>query len=184
MRLYPRAALLAWFALVAVSAWWIAQRAVFTNDLTAFLPASSGRAERLLVEQLRSGGASRTMLVAIEGGEPAQLARSSRELARSLAADRRFEYVNNGAAEYIQPARELTFGNRYLLSPAVTAERFSEESLRRALRENLEQIGSFAGMAFKAMLTRDPTGELMKIAEGAAQAAPASRHGVWFSADG
>jgi len=124
------------------------------------------------------------MLVAIEGGEPAQLARSSRELARSLAADRRFEYVNNGAAEYIQPARELTFGNRYLLSPAVTAERFSEESLRRALRENLEQIGSFAGMAFKAMLTRDPTGELMKIAEGAAQAAPASRHGVWFSADG
>ena len=184
MRLYPRAALLAWFALVAASGWWIARHAVFTNDLTAFLPASSGRAERLLVEQLRSGGASRTMLVAIEGGKPAQLARSSRELARALAADRRFEYVTNGAAEYIQPARELTIGNRYLLSPAVTAERFSEESLRQALRENLEQIGSFAGMAFKATLVRDPTGELRKIAEGAAQSAPASRHGVWFSADG
>lgn len=184
MKLYPRAALLAWFALVAASAWWIARQAVFTNDLTAFLPASSGRAERLLVEQLRAGGASRTLLVAIEGGEPAQLARSSRELARALAADRRFEYVTNGAAEYIQPARELTFRNRYLLSPAVNAEGFSEESLRQALRESLAQMASFAGLAFKATLARDPTGELMKIAEGAAQAAPASRHGLWFSADG
>ena len=122
MRHYPRAALFAWFALVAASAWWIARNAVFTNDLTAFPPASSGRAERLLVEQLRAGVASRTLLVAIEGGEPAQLARSSRELARSLAADRRLEYITNGAAEYTRPARELAFSNRYLLSPAVTAE--------------------------------------------------------------
>ena len=107
MRLSGRTALLAWLAIVAASAWWTARHVVFTADLTAFLPAASGRLERLLVEQLRSGVASRTMLIAIEGGAPPELARFSRELARALAADRRFDYVINGAAEFTQGAREF-----------------------------------------------------------------------------
>ena len=184
MRLYSRTALLAWLALVAASAWWIARHVGFTADLSAFLPATSGRLERLLVDQLREGVASRTMLIAIEGGAPPELARLSRELARALAADRRFDYVTNGAAEFIQGARELGLKHRYLLSPTVSAERFSEQSLARALRENLERLATLEGTAFKSMLARDPTGELRSLAEAAGQGAPASRHGVWFSADG
>lgn len=184
MKSYPRAALLAWLVLVGASAWWMARYAVFSNDLTAFLPSSSGRAEQLLVEQLRAGVASRTLLIGIEGDDPAKLARSSRELARALAADRRFDYVTNGAAEFTLAARELGLKHRYLLSPAGDAGRFGEESLRRALSEGLEQLSSLAGMATKATLARDPTGELHKIAEAAGQGAPASRHGAWFSADG
>ena len=184
MRLHSRTALLAWLALVAASAWWIARHAVFTADLSAFLPATSGRLERLLVDQLREGVASRTMLIAIEGGAPPELARFSRELARSLAADRRFDYVTNGAAEFIQGARELGLKHRYLLSPTVSAERFSEQSLARALRENLERLATLEGTAFKGMLARNPTGELRSLVEAAGQGAPASRHGVWFSADG
>jgi predicted exporter len=184
VKLYRRTALLAWFAIVAASVWWTARHVVFTADLTAFLPAASGRLERLLVEQLSEGVASRTMLVAIEGGAPAELARLSRELARALAADRRFSYVTNGAAEFIQGARELGLEHRYLLSPTVSAERFSEPSLARALRENLERLATLEGTAFKATMARDPTGELRSLAEAAGQGAPASRHGVWFSADG
>ncbi|TMH26031.1 MAG: hypothetical protein E6H61_00445 [Betaproteobacteria bacterium] len=184
MRLSGRAALLAWLAIVAASAWWTARHVVFTADLTAFLPAASGRLERLLVEQLRSGVASRTMLIAIEGGAPPELARFSRELARALAADRRFDYVINGAAEFTQGARELGLRYRYLLSTTSSAERFSEQSLARALRENLERLATLEGAAFKATLARDPTGELRSLVEAAVQGAPASRHGVWFSGDG
>ncbi len=184
MRTYRRTALLAWLALVAASAWWTARHVVFTSELTAFLPASSGRLERLLVEQLRAGVASRTMLIAIEGGASAELARLSRELARSLAADRRFDYVTNGGAEFTQGARELGLKHRYLLSPTVSTERFSEQSLARALRENLERLATLEGAVFKGTLARDPTGELRSLAEAAGQGAPASRHGVWFSGDG
>jgi predicted exporter len=181
---YPRASLLIWIALVAASAWWIARHAVFTNELTAMLPTSGSRTQQLLLEQLRSGGASRTLLLAIEGDDPAGLARASGALARSLAADRRFDYVTNGSAEYTRAARERLIRYRYLLSPAVNAAQFSEESLRRALRENFEQLASLPGLAFKAMLARDPTGELRRIAEASIRDAPASRHGVWFSPDG
>jgi predicted exporter len=59
VRLYSRTALFAWLAIVAASAWWTARHVAFTADLTAFLPAASGRLERLLVEQLRAGVASR-----------------------------------------------------------------------------------------------------------------------------
>src|SRR5260221_419185 len=100
----------------------------FPADITAFPPAASGRLERLLVEQLREGVASRTMLVAIEGGAPAELARLSRGLARALAADRRFDYVTNGAAEFTQEARELGLNNRYLLSRQVTPRLFATRS--------------------------------------------------------
>src|SRR5712691_3332790 len=184
MSLHSRTALIAWLAIVAASAWWTARHVAFTADLTAFLPASSGRLERLLVEQLREGVASRTMLIAVEGGAPPELARLSRELARALAADRRFDYVTNGAAEFTQGARELGLRHRYLLSPTASAERFGEQSLARALREDLERLASLEGTAFKAMIARDPTGELRSLAETAGQGAPASRHGVWFSGDG
>lgn len=169
---------------MAASAWWIARHAVFTSELTAMLPSSGSRTQQLLLEHLRSGGASRTLLLAVEGGEPGDLARASSGLAHALAADRRFDYVTNGSAEYNRAARERVIRYRYLLSPAVSTEQFSEESLRRALRENLSQLSSLSGLAFKATLTQDPTGELRKIAEASIRDAPASRHGVWFSPDG
>jgi predicted exporter len=182
--LYPRAALALWLALLAGSAWWIARHTEFSNELTAFLPASSGRTGQLLVGQLRSGSGSRTLLIALEGGEPAQLAQASRTLAAALAADPRFVYVVNGAAESVRAARELLLRRRYLLSPAVGPGRFGEESLRRALEEDVAQLGSVAGLAFKSTLAADPTGELRAIAAASAQGAPASRYGVWFSGDG
>ncbi|HEY6239599.1 MAG TPA: MMPL family transporter, partial [Burkholderiales bacterium] len=124
------------------------------------------------------------MLVAIEGGAPSELARLSGELARALAADRRFDYVTNGAAQFTERARELGLRYRYLLSPALAAESFGERSLARVLRENLERLATLEGTAFKATIARDPTGELRALAETVGQGAPASRHGVWFSGDG
>ena len=184
MKLYPRVALLVWLGLLAASIWWIARHTAFTNELTAVLPASGTQMERRLLEHLRSGVASRTMFIALEGGDPQKLARASRELADTLASDCRFDFVSNGAVERTRPARELVIRHRYLLSPAVEEGRFSEASLRRALKENLDQLASLEGLAFRSVLTRDPTGELRSLVEASMQGAPASRHGVWFSPDG
>ena len=184
MKSYPRAALLAWLLLVGASAWWVARHTAFTTDLSAFLPKSGSLQQQRLIEHLRSGGASRTMLIGLEGAGPDELADASRTLVRALASDPRFDFVTNGDVEHTQPARELVLKYRYLLSPAVEPGRFGEESLRGALRENLNLLTSLAGLALKEMLARDPTGELRKIGEASLQQAPASRHGVWFSQDG
>src|SRR5712691_2286256 len=114
MSLHSRTALIAWLAIVAASAWWTARHVAFTADLTAFLPASSGRLERLLVEQLREGVASRTMLIAIEGGAQPELARLSRELARALSSDRRIAQSrrNRGSGRAGLAARRLVLGRR------------------------------------------------------------------------
>lgn len=184
MKSYPRAALLAWLLLVVAGGWWIARHTVFSNDLTAFLPASGSPVEQSLVEHLRSGAASRTMMIALEGADPEKLAEASRELAGALRKDKRFDFVTNGAVEHTQAARDLVMKNRYLLSPAVDAGRFGEAPLRRALEANLDQLSSLYGIAFRAVLARDPTGELRRIGEASVQGAPAMRFGVWFSADG
>lgn len=184
MKSYPRAALLAWLLLVGASAWWVARHTAFTTDLSAFLPKSGSLQQQRLIEHLRSGGASRTMLIGLEGAGPDELARASRTLVRALAGDPRFDFVTNGGVEHTQLARELVLKYRYLLSPAVEPGRFGEESLRAALSENLDLLTSLAGLALKEVLARDPTGELRKIGEASLQQAPASRHGVWFSQDG
>ncbi|MGB5081109.1 MAG: MMPL family transporter [Burkholderiales bacterium] len=184
MKSHPRAALVAWLLLVVAGAWWIARHTTFSNDLTAFLPTSGSRTEQSLIEHLRSGAASRTLLIAVEGAEPPKLAEASRKLAAALLADRRFDFVTNGADDHTRAARDLVLRNRYLLSPAVDEGRFGEASLRRALQENLDQLASLSGLAFKGMLARDPTGELRRIGEASVQGAPATRHGVWFSENG
>ena len=81
--------------------------------------------------------------------------------------------------------REFLWRNRYLLSPAVTPERFSRGALRARLEENLRLLGSPAGMLVRRILPGDPSGELLHILERfEGQARPATRDGVWFSRDG
>ena len=60
------------FVLVAIG---IVVSARYTTDLSAFLPRSPTATQRLLVDQLREGIASRLILIGIEGAAPAERAR-------------------------------------------------------------------------------------------------------------
>ena len=160
-------------------------RAHFTADLSAFLPRAPSAQQRLLVDQLREGVISRLIIVAIEGGDATTRADISRGVAATLRRDPRFISVNNG--EPVTQARDerFVFEHRYLLSPAVTPQRFSPEGLHRALGDSLDLLSSSAGLMSKALLPRDPTGEVSAIVgqfDGEAQ--PASSNGVWASRDG
>ncbi|WP_042978045.1 MMPL family transporter, partial [Burkholderia sp. AU4i] len=160
-------------------------RAHFTADLSAFLPRSPSAGQRVLVDQLRDGIVSRLILVAIDGGDAATRAALSRRVAGTLRADPQFAAVHNGEASNDARDRQFIFDHRYLLSPAVTPQRFSAGGLHQALGDSLDLLSSSAGLVAKAMLPRDPTGEVAALVDqldGAAQ--PASRDGVWVSRDG
>jgi predicted exporter len=156
-----------------------------TADLTAFLPPAATRSQQLLVEQLRSGVAARLVLVAIEGQDTPALAQTSRALADKLRASGFFSYVNNGDAAFSSAEREIVLRYRYLLSPAVVPGHFSAARLRQALETDLQLLASPVGTLIKSNLGADPSGELPRILSASfLDAAPHSRHGVWFSADG
>jgi predicted exporter len=181
-RLVPLAA---WIAALAGAAA-IAALARYSADLSAFLPRSPSAAQQLLVDQLREGAVGRVMLLAIEGADPAARAAASRGLAERLRRDARFAYVASGAAGSLERERRLLFEHRYLLSPAVTAERFSAAGLRAAIGETLDTVASSAGGLAQSLLARDPTGEMAGLAEARLSdaAPPAMREGVWASRDG
>jgi len=174
----------AWLVLVAACIA-VISRTPFTTDISAFLPRSPTPEQRVLVEQLREGVVSRLILIGIEGAPQDALARASQRLAAALRNHASFVSVENGEDVGGAQDRDFLWRNRYLLSSAVTPERFSAGALRERLEEYLRLLGSPAGSLVRRLLPGDPSGELLHILERfEGQARPARRDGVWFSPDG
>lgn len=171
-----------WLLLLAIGATLIA-RTHFSADLSAFLPASPDARQRVLIEQLQSGVASRTLFIGIEGGKDAtQRAGVSRAVATAMRESRRFEQVQNGDTSDWTAAGSWLLDHRYQLAPDVSPERFTSAGLRDAILDTLSTLGTPAGNAVRPLLERDPTGEMQRIAEGLIPAsAPRSEAGVWVS---
>ena len=179
-----RAAILLWIAFLAACAF-VASRARFTTDLSAFLPSSPTPAQRVLVDQLREGVVSQLLLVALEGAPPERLAQMSTALADALTAAPEFLYVSDGAEERMRTDAQFLLAHRYLLSAGVTAERFSVSGLRDALDQDLSLLASPAGALLGRVLPRDPTGELLHLLDQwQPETGPHKRAGVWFSTNG
>lgn len=163
-------------------------RADFTADMSAFLPKNPSPQQQLLVDQLKSGALSRMLLVGIEGGDAPARAALSRALAEHMRQSGNFTAVRNGEAGTHDRDREILFRHRYLLSPAVTPERFSVDGLNRAIGDSIDLLASPAGLMLKNLLPRDPTGELMELIGaldgGSGGGGPHSLHGAWASRDG
>ena len=157
----------------------------FTADMSFFLPAKPTAEQQVLVDQLKEGTVSRLLMLAIEGGDEQQRADASRALRARLGERAEFVSVQNGEAARYDIDRDFLLNHRYLLSPAVNAERFTVDGLRRAIGDSVDLLTSPAGMLLKPFITRDPTGELVELLtqfSGGNQ--PASRAGVWASPDG
>ena len=163
----------------------IISRSQFTTDLSAFLPRDPTPAQQVLIEQIKDGLASRLILVGIEGADAPTRAGISKAVAARLRSDPAFVSVNNGEPVSVERDRAFLFNNRYLLSPAVTPERFSVEGLNAALGESIDLLASPAGLLVKSLLPRDPTGEMVKLLEQFnSGGGPATVDGAWASRDG
>jgi hypothetical protein len=157
----------------------------FSADMSFFLPAHPSAGQQVLVDQLREGAVTRLLMLGVSGGDAGQRAALSRELRARLASQPEFIAVRNGEAHGLDADREFLFRHRYLLSPAVTPERFSVAGLRAAIAESIDLLSSPAGLLVKRLLPQDPTGELIGLLLGLdAGAQPDSRAGVWSSRDG
>lgn len=172
-----------WIVVLALSAGQLA-RTTLIADLGAFLPPSATPTQELVLGQMKSGVASRLLLVALGGAAEERLARASRAAAAEMRASGLFASVQNGSDDGLRADREAFMSYRYVLSPALAAERFSAPALRKALESALGELATQPGAAARSQLPRDPTAELRRIVERLPAAAPAKREGVWFSADG
>ena len=160
----------------------IALRTRYVADLSAFLPSAPTPEQAVLLDQLKSGSASRLILVGIEGGDAATRNAASQRLGARLRETPHFASVDNGDTAPWQQAGRFVFAHRYALSPAVDAARFQVEGLRAAIDETLSLLGTPAGALIKPILLRDPTGETVRIAEAMTPAqAPKNEDGVWVS---
>ncbi|MDF9391880.1 MULTISPECIES: MMPL family transporter [Methylococcus] len=161
-----------------------AGRMRLATDLSAFLPSRPSASEQLLIDQLKEGPASRLVLIAVEGATDSARVLISGRMAERLRHDAEFSAVSNGAAAEREPEQQLLFRRRYLLSPSVTPERFTEEGLRSAVRVSIDRLASSGGLMTKSLLPSDPTGELLGILDRlGAEAHPETASGVWVSRD-
>ncbi len=157
----------------------------FTADMSFFLPSHPSAEQQVLVDQLKEGVVSRLLMVAIAGGDETQRAALSRELRGRLGKMPEFVSVQNGESDSQAADRDFLFRHRYLLSPAVTPERFTVDGLEKSISDSVDRLASPLGMLLKPLLPRDPTGEMLELLRGLnAGAQPDSKAGVWASHDG
>jgi predicted exporter len=179
----PRLAVAIWLLVLVVSGWQLMRTRVVA-DLGAFLPPSASPAQQLLLEQMRSGVASRLLLVALGGAEAQRLAQASHSMAAKLRASGLFASVQNGGEEGLRADREAFMTYRYVLAPAAGGERFSAAALRKSLESALAELATQSAAPLRTTLPRDPTGELRRILERLPATSPPRRGGVWFTGDG
>ncbi len=178
-----RWAIALWASFLAL-ALMIVGRTEFVADLSFFLPGKPTQEQRLMVEQLRSGVASRLILIGIDGGDVETRARVSRAMAARLRGDSRFLHLANGETQGLEADRRILLEYRYLLSSQVAAQRFGAAGLNAAVQDGLDQLAGSAGLLGKSLFPRDPTGEFMHLLEAmAAGHQPNLAAGVWSSRD-
>lgn len=185
MRLSARVALLlAWLLVLAALGIFVARSLKVGTDLRSFMPPPATADQQLLMDQIGEGPGSRLLLVAIGGADTRKLAALSSGLADALRADPHFTQVVNGAFDVDQlDPQWLPY--RYLLSPTLDTHRLDAPYLRDQLEQRLQDLSSPAAAMLETWLPRDPTLEMLKLAEAwTPPNAPAVRDGVWFDARG
>ncbi|EIL88023.1 putative exporter [Rhodanobacter fulvus Jip2] len=174
--------LVLWLLALAGLGWVVSQRLKISTDLRSFMPAPTTPDQRLLMEQVGEGPGSRLLLLAISGGSDEELAALSQGLVATLKNDPRYSQVINGSFDpgALDPA---LLPYRYLLSPTLDTQPLDEAYLADQLQQRLDELSSPAASLLKGLLPRDPTLEVLKLAQMWAPAkSPQVRDGVWFSA--
>ncbi|MEJ1962996.1 MAG: MMPL family transporter [Gammaproteobacteria bacterium] len=180
-----RGALLAgWITVIALLGWYVQSSLTVSGDLRLFMPSPKTRTEKLLLEEIGESPASRVLLVALDGADPETLAESSQALATALHDDPKFGLVSNGATS-LDAIPESLIPYRYLLSPTLDSKQLDASFLREQLSERLQDLASPAGSVLEPLIPRDPTLEIVNLAEAWQPARqPQKLYDVWFDSAG
>ena len=180
-----RGALLAgWIAVIVLLGWYVQSSLTISGDLRLFMPSPKSRTEKLLLEEIGESPASRVLLIALDGAPPEVLAESSQAFAAALRDDPQFGLVSNGATS-LDAIPESLLPYRYLLSPTLDTNKLDPAFLRGQLSERLEDLSSPAGSVLEPLIPRDPTLEIVKLAEAWQPGhQPQKLYDVWFDSAG
>jgi len=174
----------AWLIAIAAIGWGVARHLKISSDLRSFMPPPQTADQKLLLDEIGEGPGSRLLLLAISNAPADQLAQLSQDLKTALQDDPRFLRVSNGNTDLNALASGL-LPYRYLLSPTLDTHRFDAGYLRDQLAQRLDDLSSPAASVLKPILPRDPTLEILKLAQRWAPVKqPQLRDGVWFSSRG
>ena len=152
------------------------------NEMADFLPPPDTPASAFLLDELRSGVATTVILAGIQGAPEEELARLSRAVGEALRGSGRFTFVGNGALDLGDGEREFLFRYRYLLSPAMTPELFTEPVLRQKLEALIDGLRSSASPLLARFGFADPVGAFFALLQSwLGESRVELRHGVWFA---
>jgi predicted exporter len=173
-----------WWLLLATLVLIVRNGLVVSSDLRSFMPPAQTADQKLLLDEIGNGPASRLLLLAIDGAPRERLAALSEGLAQALHHNAYFSRVLNGAVDPTALDSNL-LPYRYLLSPTLDNATFDTKFLRDQLEQRVEDLASPAADALKPLLPRDPTLEVLKLVQRWTPAkTPITRDGVWFSPQG
>ncbi len=186
MKLTARTLLLLtlWLAGLAAVGLFVARHLSVSNDLRLFLPEPTTPEQRLLLEEVGEGPASRVLVVALSGAPPERLADASRQLAEALRDSPSFRFVANGqvSAEAF-PDDLLPY--RFLLSPTLDTQSLDAPYLHSQLEARARDLASPAGLFLEPLLPRDPTLETLTVLERwQPMQQPRLDFDVWFDREG
>lgn len=160
----------------------VAQTLRLSGDLRLFLPDAATPEQRLVLDGIGEGPASRLLLIALTGADTPALAATSQRLVEGLRGNPAFLRVDNGSADTVP---DLVTEYRYLLSPAMDRWPLDAATLREALADRLQDLASPAAPVLEPLIPADPTLEVLAIAGSwAARRAPQQIGGAWFDAAG
>jgi predicted exporter/predicted hotdog family 3-hydroxylacyl-ACP dehydratase len=178
------ALLFAWLAALAILGWFVQRQLVVGADLRLFLPSPTTPEQRLLLEEVGEGPASRVLAIALDGAPPEQLADISRELSATLRDSKEFRLITNGEFTLDAVPDEL-LPYRFLLSPTLDTQRFDTQYLHAELLARSRDLASPAGSFLEPWLPRDPTLEMLKLLQRwQPMQEPRREYDVWFDRDG
>jgi predicted exporter len=179
---YPT--LIIWLVVLLLGGWWTISHVSLRTDLSLFLPQTGAEQQRLLLDELNQGPASRLLLLGIQGGDLERRIHISQQLAARLRQTPHFERVENGAPSELKIDQTL-FQYRYLLAAEHQIADFSPEKLNKALKQRLEELNSPFPSPFKPLLTADPTGVFQtSLRKNLYRDEIPTQQGVWNSRQG
>lgn len=182
------ALLLVWLAVLVAAGLYVQHELVIGTDLRLFLPSARTAEQRLLLEEIGEGPASRLLVIALSGAQPELLADLSRQFVTALNEDQdstsQFRLVANGEVTLDAIPEEL-LAYRYLLSSTLDDTSFDARFLHEQLLARARDLASPAGALLEPLLPSDPTLETLKLAEHWQPAQEPNRQfDVWFDSAG
>lgn len=175
--------LLVWLLALGLLGLFVQRHLLISSDLRLFMPAPQTPDQHLLMDEIGEGPGARLLLLAIGGDAPEALAEASAALQAALVDDAALRQVSNGSAG-LESVPDALLAYRYLLSPTLDQTAMDTAFLHAQLQQRIQDLNSPAAGLLKPWIKRDPTLEVLQLAERWRPAhEPERLLDVWMSSD-